>query len=260
MPLNTLTLALEGDVSLREFSEAMQHFHDLVKGLSQEIAGSVRIDWAIEDLEAGSAVAVVRGTSEQPQVVARVVSAYATIGHALASGDPIPYSETVSRYAQAITRVLNGRISSIRFQTETDEAIIASPSATQAARGLDYALGSVKGKVQMLTERTRLKFTLYDAIFDRAVTCYLSEDQRDVMREAWGKRAIVSGRVGRRPDTGHPVVIREIKSVTILEPPEPGGFESARGILAAGSSGETAEQRVGRMRDAWSAKLRILGQ
>ena len=58
---NTLTLALEGEVTLADFSEAMKDFRALIAALSKEIGGKTKIDWRIDDLNAGSAMTTIRG-------------------------------------------------------------------------------------------------------------------------------------------------------------------------------------------------------
>ena len=42
--------------------------------------------------------------------------------------------------------------------------------------------GAIEGRVQSLSQRKGLRFTLYYQEFDRAVSCYLSEGQEERMR------------------------------------------------------------------------------
>jgi hypothetical protein len=51
MDNDTLTLALNGDVSLRDFAQAMAQFSALVQGLTIEIAGDAAIEWVIDTLD-----------------------------------------------------------------------------------------------------------------------------------------------------------------------------------------------------------------
>ncbi|MFV2045174.1 MAG: hypothetical protein ACC700_18310, partial [Anaerolineales bacterium] len=91
MPIDTLTIAVNGEVSLLEFSSAIDAFKGLVDALSNEIAREAEIDWFIEDLSAGSAVATVRGSSSEQAAVERVVQAYGVVGGSLERGETIPY-------------------------------------------------------------------------------------------------------------------------------------------------------------------------
>jgi hypothetical protein len=249
MSNNTLTLALNGDVSLDEFARTMQHFTALVDALSRDIGPGVEIDWMIDDLQADSAIATVMGVSTQEGMVEKVVRAYANVGEALEKGEPIPYSSRVEQEATEITKVLNGRITSIRFETAQSDATIVGRAGLERP-GTRYAFGTVRGTVETLTRRRGLRITLYDAIFDKAVACYLSEGLEDVMRKAWGQRVVVAGEVGREPETGRPVVVRNVKYIKPLEDVVPGSYKRARGVLPAGKSDEKPEDIIRRVRDA----------
>lgn len=254
---DTVTLELDGDVPLAEFSQTIQHFSALLGALGDEIAGGNQIEWIVEELQAGSATATVRGSSLSPDTIPKIVLAYASVGNALETGQSIPYSEKVARHAHAITNVLDGKITAIRFRTATSQATIASTFAGE--RSLQYALGRVKGVIHTVSDRRRLRFTLYDALFDRAITCYITEDQEGLIRSAWRKRVAVSGRVGRDRERGRPVEVRDVTSVEIIDIPEPDSYKDIRGILKPALGSENPEDAIRRMRDAWADKLSILG-
>ncbi len=251
MQKDTLTLALEGDVGLNEFSEAVRQFTALVHALSQEIGDESPIEWIIQELYSSSAVATVQGICETEGVVDRVVDAYATVGNALASGQDIPFSYGVARAATSLTGVLDGGITSIRFETaDSDVIITGKPSAGYKSRPMKYAFGTVKGTVQTLMMRKSLKFMLYDHLFDKAISCYLKEGQEEEMRNAWGKRAAVFGRVGREPEYGRPVVVRDVNNIRIIRDVEPGSYKRAKGAIPWKEGDEPAEIIIRRLRDA----------
>jgi hypothetical protein len=109
-------------------------------------------------------------------------------------------------------------------------------------------LGSVKGVVQSLTNRHRLKFTLYDSLHDKAVTCYVDEAHADELRHIWGKRVLVTGNVLRDAQTGRPLKITDVTAITVVPDTEPHRYRLAQGILA--DSGEPSEVTMRRVRDA----------
>jgi hypothetical protein len=249
---NTLTITLDGDVTLPNFVEAILHFRNLVDLLSREVASNSQIEWLIDDLQTGSAIATVVGLSEEEEAVQKVVTAYTKVGQSLQRRDPIPFSEGVAREATAITKVIGERIISIRFQTEQDDTVVyGSTDKLQSAPKKDIiSFGTIKGKVQTISSRGKLKFTLYDPIFDKAITCYLDEQQEGKLKEIWGKQIHVTGRINRAPDSGRAVSIREITNIEpVIEVP-PGSFKRARGIFNWSEGDEPAESIVRRTRDA----------
>lgn len=251
MTEDILTIALDGDITLADFAEAIKRFRSLVDALSQEIGGKTKVDWRIDDLLAGSAIATIRGSAPRPEVTEGVIRAFATVGNALQKHEPVPYSDKVRRCANAIAELAKGSITAIRFETPFSDALISSQTRQPAGTEMTYAHGQVRGTVQTLTSRRGLKFTLYDAIFDKPISCYLQAEQAEIMREAWGRRVVVSGLIGREPEQKRPVVVRQIQSVTLLDDVPAGSYRRARGALSAENEAEKPETLIRSIRDAW---------
>lgn len=232
MEKDTLIISLEGEVSLDDFSITMRRFNTLVTALSEEVAKNNKIDWQIEELSAGSATAAVRGVCEDMIFVERTVDAYEIMGSNMEKGEEIPYPKAISDKAKAITKILNGKVTAIQFSTINKDNYITSASLKgEKAKSIKYSLGSIRGIVESLTMRSRLYFTLWDSLFDKAVKCYYSEGEEETMREIWGKRVEVSGRIGRNPENGYPITIRDISKVKLLPNVEPGSYRNARGVI-----------------------------
>ncbi|MGH2365599.1 MAG: hypothetical protein ACRDHX_13235 [Chloroflexota bacterium] len=254
MAEDTVTIRLDGNVPLDVFAVAVRHFNDLVSALTSEIAPSARISWPLADLQTGSALIAARGVAARPENadrVERVVRAFALVGKALEDGRPIPYSLKVSEPASNIVRLLDGAISAVRFETASDDATVVSPLGpnVRAMPRVLRAFGAVEGRVQTLMSRAGLRFTLFDSLHDRAVSCYLHEDQAEIMRGAWGRWARVHGWVSRDEANGRPFAIREIKKVEVLQDWEPGSYRRALGVLPYDPKLPLPEERLRKLRD-----------
>ncbi len=251
MAKETLTLALEGDVALGEFANALTNLHSLLNQLAKEVTKDTEVAWLIDELYTGSAVATFRGVNGDMSAVENVVNAYEEVGDSLQTGRDIPYSTAVKRHANDLVSVLDGGVTEIRFQTPAKDIIIVSkPLGGGQVTQLKYAWSSVKGTIETLSRRKKLSFTLWDSLFDKPVGCYFKEGQEDTMRNAWGKHAFVSGRVGRRADTGRPVVIRDVKQIRLLEDVEPGSYMRAKGVFPWTTDSELPENIIRRLRNA----------
>ena len=252
MPDTTLVLALEGDVRLDQFSEAVSHFHKLLLQLTQEVAADTKIEWDLEDLQYGSAIMAVAGRADTDEPVLRVVTAFEDVGQSLQRHEPIAFSRHVAREAEALTKLISGDIKAVRLGTAHKEAIIYglfdSKKITTAKPMVSF--GTLKGRVQSISNRGKLRFTLYDAVFDKPVSCYVKEDRQDILTDIWDKVVFVSGRVTRQPDSGQPVSVREITSIDFVPIIEAGSYRKARGILAGLGDDEPAEVSIRRLRDA----------
>lgn len=247
---NTITIELNGDVSLGYFAQAMSHFSDLIQLLTKNISDNADIVWEIEDLQAGSAVATIRGCSEQSEAVDLVVSAYHTIGQHIAIQQLPPYSSNIRQKVSSLTNMIGDKITSIRFSTPYGESDIVRHMDGAKAPSITFAYGAVKGTVETLTIRKENKFTLYDTLFDRAVACYFEPDQKDLVRDIWGQTVIVSGYVGRNPETGRPSIIRNIRDIERIADRARDSYQEARGIYTWHANDVCSEDAIRRLRDA----------
>lgn len=258
---DSLTLALAGDdIPLGDFAVAVSRFRGLVDALTAEVAGDSDIEWVLTALDYSSAETTVRGRTtmaDAGEQVQRVIRAYEDVGDAALRGAPIPYSSKVAGEVVALTSLVNGRIKSIRLVTAEREITLLTPQPAQLSAatvaltpGGGGSYGAVEGRVQTLTNRGALRFTLYDTLNDRAVACYLAEGREDMMRDVWGKRAIVEGWVQRDPLTGRALSVRRVSEITVLPENEAGSYRAARGILPLRPGDLLPEVMVRRLRDA----------
>lgn len=250
----TLSLELMGEVHLPDFVAAVGGLEEMVQALSEELAEGGRLEWIVDDLRVGSALATLRGVGDE-RAVKRVVSAFESVGEALEGRQPIQYSERVVRGASRIAGLINGRITSVRFETARRDSVVTGPVPPQSVQEkLEYPLveawGAVVGRVQTLTNRGALRFTLYDTHFDRGVSCYLARSYpREKMKDVWGRRASVEGWVKREKETGRPLTIRRVRTIKVLPDPQPREWEDARGVLRFDPD-TRPETVVRRLRDA----------
>ena len=251
----TVTVALEGpDISLASFVAATSALDALLKALTSEVAKGAKLSWDIDSLEAGSAIATVVGRliSGDPDAPAQVRVAYEKVGEALMQRTPVPYSHAVRRQAQLLQSVLDDHVAAIRLETESRDTLTKDQQFQVSQQAPLVSLGAVEGRIQALSSRRGLRFTLYDIIEDRAVGCYLQPGEEGMMRELWGRRAIVEGEVRRDPQSGRPTKIRRVTAVEpVPEDPAPRSWREARGALARVWDGTPAEDAIRKIRDAW---------
>jgi hypothetical protein len=259
VPDNTVTLVLDGRVPLSEFAKGMVGFNELVSALSEEVANG-SVGWVLDDLQYSSAIATARGEGSTKDID-RVVLAYADVGKTLEARDGLRYGPKVLR---AVEKIVDISVERVRFETASSDALIPLKTGTgfevneekspspmlQIVRSRKPAFGGITGRIQTLTSRGGLRFTLFDTHQDKAVSCYFEEGKQDQVRDLWGKMAVVEGMIARDPVNGRPLAIREVREITPL--PEPCGrydFELARGASPS-RSGMSATEAIRKVRDA----------
>lgn len=129
-------------------------------------------------------------------------------------------------------------------------ACVTSQPIKPGEQSTKVTFGAIEGRVQTLTERKGLRFTLHDTLNDRAISCYLQEGQKELMRQAWGQRAIVEGEISRDTILGRPVAIRHITSTRIVSESEKGSYLKARGIAPRKPESPLPEVLIRQWRDA----------
>ncbi len=251
MVANTVKLHLDGNVSLGLFADGIQHFRGLIDALSIELSREAPIEWEIEELAGGSATAVIRGVSQQPASVESVCRAVVDVGKAIQRHQRPLYGETVRLQARGLYSILNGRVTAITLETpEDDVTIYTGQSNKDVPPPMLRAYGAVVGRVETLSRRGGLRFSLYDTLDDRSISCYLQEGLQDRMRDAWGHRAIVEGMVSRDPTSGRAINIRQVNRVDVVPDILTGSYLRARGVVQVGPNGLAAEAAIRRVRDA----------
>lgn len=251
---DTVTLELLGRVSLEQFADAVARFQRLVVALSEESKAHVR--WEIEALNAGSAKVTSRGVPENgtvPSRIEQVVRNYLEVGQALEAQMTIPYPQRITKEASGFTALLRSGVEAVRFETAESEATVRQAAPHLPAPPPEHrqheSYGAVSGRVQTLTSRSRLRFTLYDRLYDRAVSCYLAEGRESLMREMWDKLATVEGLVTRDGRSGRPLAVRNIARVTKLEEGAPQDYMKARGVLPLAPDDPSPEEAIRRLRN-----------
>jgi len=245
------TLSLKGEITLAEFAYAMHGFQALMEALASDLGGPGSVRWIVEDLRPGSATATVRGEAPDARLVQAVVGRYVSIGQSLEGGEFLHLSGRTQRAVFAITSVLaDPHVEAVVFQAaEVQATVYERPGGLEGLATVPKigTYGAVVGRVETLSKRRRLRFTLFDLVGDRAISCYLSPGREDVMLNAWGRVAVVEGRV-QRDRNGRAKAIRDIERVTVIPEGDAMGYLRARGAAPAGSD-LSPEQAIRRLRD-----------
>lgn len=247
-----MTLALEGEVTLTDFSKAIREFEGLLKDLSNEVAAKAKIEWIIENLESSSAIVTARGIGRESDRIERVVSAFESIGASLERGNDIDYSPKIKKRIDSLIDVIDEKITAIRFETDPEHSWTVGGKDKDSGSPISiiYTYGSIQGLVESMSKRKKLIFKLWDNLFDQAVTCYISEEYKNKMRDVWDKRVIVSGTIGRKSDSGMPVIVKNIADIEIVPEVSKGTYKRAKGVFANVHNDELPEITLRKLRDA----------
>ncbi len=247
-----VSFRLDGEVTIEQLSAAFARFSAVLDALHEDHGANVR--WVLAGLESGSATAVAKAVpldSDAERLIPAICGDYLQAARQVLRGDE-DCDRPVLRAIRELTEVADEN-NPVVLETSDDEVIFVAPAPTPAVgtgaetQQTTKSLGSVRGRVEMLSQRDTLRFSIYELVNDRSVSCFPHPDDKDVMREAWGRIADVTGTITRDVATGRPLSIRRVTRVDVVDEGEPDSYRRARGALRAT---EPAERAVRRMRDA----------
>ena len=253
MANDTVLLGLEGPINLNELAMAARRFSDLMTAITQEVGGGGRVRWVVSELHGGSMQVAAKGEVRRPSnlyYVERAARTYIEVGKNLQSGNVLKFPEKVRKPAELLHEMIERRNHPGRFEN-TEETAVILPFTRQATPEelITKAHGAIEGKIQTVSSRGNLHFTLYDVMNDRAISCYLDEGREEMLRDLWGKRVTVEGVLTRDAMTGRPLTIRQISKVSPLEP-RFGTYRNALGASPWYLSEIKPEVAIRKVRDA----------
>jgi len=202
----SLTLALEGDaIPLEKFKQAVTSFLEIVESVSHEAVGDgTKIKWNIS-VKSGSAIvsATPVYTKESRDAIKAVVDSVQNGIKDLSQGKSTTAPKLFTASAvKAMRRLASvheaGRsgLTAIRVlgngvkRTVTHKVAVTANEIIGASH---EAYGTIEGKLQALWDRDGFKFTVFDALFDRRVECYVNEELVTSAIDGFRKRVRVSG-------------------------------------------------------------------
>ncbi len=240
-----IRLRIGGEVTLDLLSAALAQFTRALEAAEASHGASIR--WVLTGLDHGSATALARaipndGRSEAlaPQVCLSLVET----GRAVMEGkadEAVPMTRHLAKLLNLASHDQPVVIDCVGAAVEF--APVEAVELSRADDDVRATLGTIRGRIEMLSQRRGLHFSLYDL----AVSCFPAKEMESTMRDAWGQVADVTGTVKRDPATDRPRSIRDITSVEFVDEGDDLGYRALRGVL---ETREPAEVLVRRMRDA----------
>ena len=119
----------------------------------------------------------------------------------------------------------------VSVSTETTDFLVPAQNVTIRPKEPTVSLGAIRGRIQSLSSRKGLQFTIWDEIFDHGVQVFLTPDLHDDLHRLWDHEAEVVGMISRHPDTGQPISIRNVRSLSGITPPSSGDPRRFKGVL-----------------------------
>lgn len=230
--MSHLLLRIEGEhgqVRLHDFVEILNRakliLSDLDSAISQEPHGS--LDWFITDLKVGSAEATVESRPRIPsadeRLGAMVQENFVAGLDTIERGELPPWfseidMKRVSSIAQRLGHPGAKTLQASHLNGGERKAIVtpkAGKNAKQLIAPKFKTIGSVVGKLELISVHGTPRFNVYDALTKRAVVCPFDRTHQEAITEALGERVVVTGVVHRNLN-GDPIRVEQ-PQIRVLE-------------------------------------------
>lgn len=234
-----LTLELDEDeITVSEFTAALDHFIGLVKEVTRRIAPRRRQNWLIK-VYPGSAGIGFYGkpgtfTASEIALIREEVLDGIT---ALEEGKRHPsFSDRAIEHARGISTVFAHRKkpSRIRVWSANEKSLLVRTTVAETAAKILEPIfedeGSVEGTLEVLSGHGKFEIVVYDPIDGRAIKCEIAEKEMIASLQSFMKRVEVFGKVRYRKD-GTPVSVRVERIVPFPTKSEIPSVSYTRGIL-----------------------------
>jgi hypothetical protein len=256
-----------GEIALANFAGILTRasliLGDLDSAISENPKGSLR--WYIADLKIGSAEALIESRAIAPEVDAERISTM--VGTNFVNGlEVIDREVQMPPYfsAQDLGRVK--AIAGLLRTTGSDglEAAHLNGAATPLSKTIlkqDAAskvtailktrfksIGSVVGKLEVISVHGPPRFNVYDAVTHKAVSCHFEPERLEDIAAALGRRVVVTGVVHRNAH-GEPLKVEKPELRILSSTDEPPSVRDLIGLVPDLTGDLSAEEYVRKLRN-----------
>ena len=242
-----LQLALRGEgISVARLATALHELSRILQDIDVEVSGKITLAWGITGLRLNGAIIetsprpIREGTPDfGPKVIHAFVSGMREINTKPAR--PQYFTDEVLVRAKKLASLLNDGVERVSISDEEHPTpvIITQRLAANVDELIgvkDLYLGSVEGRLEILSVHGGFSFAVYDALTGRKVICQSNpETLKEIIdtlgSDVLGARVLVTGEV-RTDVRGHPISVSVDNYRVLRETSDLPQVEDVKGILS----------------------------
>jgi hypothetical protein len=203
-----LQISIEGErgkISFETFAVVVHNTFDILADLDSAVSSTPQgsLQWFITDVSFGSLLIAIESKSKLPDIdySSKVTETFVDgLAHIQRERTTPPYfSDYGLRKAQELAKKLrkDGAKAVIIHDIEREVKAMISPEVVPDLGKLINVrfqeIGSVEGRLEMISIHRVPRFTVYHAITQRSIRCKFEPNLLDLVKEALGRRVVVSG-------------------------------------------------------------------
>ena len=190
-------------IPANKFVKGVNAFFDIIDEVTNSVTGKKKeIEWKVT-VESGSAsiIAIAESINGSPETIPKTIEiierGIKTIENR--AQRPEHFSDTSLRKIHDLASIVDEKEPelykvNIWIKQKPQAISLSSAANVNKIMGIKYYdLGSVEGKLQVISERKGLRFVVYDDLHDKAIRCYFDDDIINDVINAFSKRVSVYG-------------------------------------------------------------------
>lgn len=214
-PARKLTLHIDGRrITADRFRRAVDAFIDVISEVTLAVTGQKQaIDWVVSVKSGSIDLAWAAEPKKTSTAATAVVHAIYTGFQELAQKSPQRpdhFNDYALERARELGRLQDGKaVSTVQVRRSRSRVTVNDKVVRNIDRilgGSLVELGTIEGKLRMISDTGGLHVGVWDTLHERAVRCNIPPDLIDSVMSAFRKRVAVSGAIRYRA-TGEPVSI-----------------------------------------------------
>jgi hypothetical protein len=194
-----------GKISFETFAVVVRNTFDILADLDSAVSSTPRgsLEWFIADVSFGSLLIAIESKSKLPDIdySSKVTETFVNgLAHIQRERTTPPYfSDYGLRKTQELARKLrkDGAKAVIIHDIEREVKAMITPEVVpdlgQLINVRFQEIGSVEGRLEMISIHRVPRFTVYHAITQRSIRCKFEPKLLDLVKDALGRRVVVSG-------------------------------------------------------------------
>jgi len=210
-----LTLHIDGRrITADRFSRAIDAFFEVVTEVTEAVTGESRaVDWIVSvapgSINLGVAAEPRKDKARTNEVVYALYSGFQELSKK-SSSRPDFFTDTALEKTRELIKIQDGKaVSAIQIRRSNSRVTLNQKVLINVERILGGTLsevGTLEGKLEMISARGGFHAGVWDALTDRPVRCNIPPGLTDRAMRAFKKRVAVSGTIRYR-NTGEPLSI-----------------------------------------------------
>jgi hypothetical protein len=264
--MSRVRLKLEGEpgqIPLRAFVDILNRARYILSDLDSAISENPRgsLEWYIADLGIGSAVAEIEARPRDPKGDSRlalmVATNFVTGLDFVEQGEQMPpyFSDVDLGRVRAIAQRLGKPGAKVLEAAHLDGgkkvATVSEKAAVNVSKLLEprsKTIGSVAGKLEVISVHGPPRFNVYDVLTKRAVRCRFEADRLSEVAAALGRKVVVTGIVHRNAN-GDPIRVERPELRVLPDDAELPTTADLVGLVPDLTGDLSAEEHIRRLRD-----------